>query len=110
MLPFLMGVVFPALLMLAVAFVLRPKDGVEPPNHNQKFQSHIYVSKTWEPAKKKIEPYKYQTREEPANPTPIFDELEVLMRESEARLQAAIKASTILQELGSQAKKQLQLV
>lgn len=108
MLPFLMVTLIPALALLGIAYVLRPKADA-PKVPNQKFQSHIYVSSTWAPAKK-IEPYKRAVREDPVKTHPIFDEMESFIRASEARLEAACKASKILFELGQKAKVRYQLV
>lgn len=108
MLPILMGTAVPFVIIVAIVFVLRPK-GEAPKVPNQRFQSHVYVSTTWAPPRK-IEPYKYQMREDPAEANPIFDELEVLMRESEARMNAAIAAAAILGQLGAKAKKELSRV
>lgn len=109
LLPILMATVFPALIMIGIAYVLRPKaDAAWKTNHNVTYRPAIYVSKTWSP--KKIEPYRVTPREDPADPTPIYDELEILMRESEARLNASIRACEILQELKIEAKDRLQLV
>lgn len=109
MLPILMVTAVPVLICLVITFVLRPK-GEVPKVPNQTFQSHIYVSSTWAPPIKEIKPYRYQTREDPLKPHPVFDELEIFMKESEARLNAAISASKILFDLGIDERKKLQLV
>lgn len=105
-LPALMATLIPALVLLGIAYVLRPKaEVVVPKIPNQKFQAHIYVSSSW--GQEKIEPYKRTVREDPADPNPIYDGLELLMRESEARLEASLKANKILFELGQRAQLQL---
>lgn len=114
MLPIVLITVVPMLLISAIAFVLRPKSeaAVEPwtKNYNVTYRPTTYVSSTWG-----VKPrFKYQTQEDPADPNPIYDELEGFIRESEARMQAeidaAVKAHKILVELGMNVRKQTQLV
>lgn len=120
MLPILMGTAVPFVIIVAIVIVLLPKgEGVPQYDYptmviiNKPPRGRIYVSSTWgvtpEP-----ERFKYQTQEDPADPNPIYDELEGFIRESEARMQAeinaAVKAHKILFELGEERRKQLQLV
>lgn len=115
MLPILLATVVPFVICIALALVLRPKDGVQydypttvivtPPA-----RGHIYFSDSYG---KKPAPFKYQTYEDPADPSPIGDNIDALMRASEARLQAAFRATDIAQkiliELGQKAQAQYQL-
>lgn len=117
MLPIVLITVVPMLLISAIVYVLRPQGevavAVEEPwtkNHNKTYRPTTYVSSTW--GKKPA--FKYQTQEDPKDPNPIYDELEVLMRESEARMEAdvaaALTAHKILIELGMNVRKSPQLV
>lgn len=113
----ILSIAIPVLIITLIVIVLNPKGVVVIYDHpttvivNKSPRGHVYFASTWgaEP-----EPFKYQTQEDPADPNPIYDELEGFMRESEARMQAeidaAVKAYKILYVLGEKSRKQMQLV
>lgn len=115
MLPILAGTAFPMLIIAAIVFVLRPKGeatvAVEPwkKNYNVTYRPTTYVASTWNTKR-----FNYQTQDDPADPHPIFDEVDILVKASEERMRAEIdamvKARKILFEIGQEQKKQLQLI